>query len=383
MPAENFFFSYSRTDAPFVLKLAKDLRAAGLNIWLDQLDIKAGTHWDTAVENALQSSTGVIIVLSPASVASHNVMDEVSFAIEEGKHVIPLMYEACSPPLRLRRLQRIDFTKNYNEGYELLKQQLSGTEKVHETTPLQKKSADEYIPVVETKPVKENSETVQEKEAPALVEYDELFDKNTSKGFLQKNKYVLITAVLAVIIFTLFMIKGGDDKNGQAGNMNSKTNDSIQLSQLKDTPSNTPPSAPAYQQSSIAQNETAQKDESQNGTNPGSSDGETPALQKVEVEAEFPGGLSGWRRFLMANLRAETAANNGAPPGSYNVIVQFIVEKNGSLSNIQALSNFRYGLEDEALRVMRLSPNWIPATQNGRNVRAYRKQPIAFVVEAQ
>ena len=44
MPDEPIFFSYSRTDSEFVLKLAKDLRKAGANIWLDQLDIKAGSH---------------------------------------------------------------------------------------------------------------------------------------------------------------------------------------------------------------------------------------------------------------------------------------------------------------------------------------------------
>ena len=65
MPNTPIFFSYSRSDSEFVLKLAKDLRNAGANIWLDQLDIKAGSHWDSSIETALNTATHLIIVLSP------------------------------------------------------------------------------------------------------------------------------------------------------------------------------------------------------------------------------------------------------------------------------------------------------------------------------
>ena len=120
MTKETTFFSYSRSDSEFVLKLAKDLRDAGAELWLDQLDIKAGSHWDASIEAALNSASRLIVILSPASVGSNNVMDEVSFALESGKSVIPVLISACKSPFRLRRLQRIDFTGDYQTGLNQL-----------------------------------------------------------------------------------------------------------------------------------------------------------------------------------------------------------------------------------------------------------------------
>jgi hypothetical protein len=83
------FFSYSREDSHFALRLAGDLKEAGARVWLDQLDIAPGQRWDRAVEDALANCGSMLVILSPASVDSTNVMDEVSFALEEKKTVIP------------------------------------------------------------------------------------------------------------------------------------------------------------------------------------------------------------------------------------------------------------------------------------------------------
>jgi hypothetical protein len=90
-----YFLSYARVDSPFVLQLAKELREVGINLWLDQLDILGGQRWDDAVEAALQTCQGIIAVLSPEALKSHNVMDEVSYALEEGKKVIPIFLRSC------------------------------------------------------------------------------------------------------------------------------------------------------------------------------------------------------------------------------------------------------------------------------------------------
>ena len=107
------FVSYSRADSEFALKLASDLRANGASIWLDQLDIAAGARWDSAIEDALRRSARVIVLLSPKAVASQNVLDEVSFALDEGKTIVPVLVETCTVPMRLRRLQYVDFTPGY------------------------------------------------------------------------------------------------------------------------------------------------------------------------------------------------------------------------------------------------------------------------------
>lgn len=114
------FFSYAREDSDFVLKLANDLRIADAKLWLDQLDIRGGERWDRAVETALERCGGMIIVLSPDSVDSPNVLDEVSYALEEQKLVIPLLYRECKIPFRLRRLQFIDFTADFDKGFSHL-----------------------------------------------------------------------------------------------------------------------------------------------------------------------------------------------------------------------------------------------------------------------
>jgi periplasmic protein TonB len=101
---------------------------------------------------------------------------------------------------------------------------------------------------------------------------------------------------------------------------------------------------------------------------------------KVEVEASFKGGEAAWRKYLERNLNASAPVDNGANPGSYTVVVQFIVDKEGNISDVKALSNHGYGMEDEAVRVIKRGPKWEPAIQNGRQVKAYRKQPITFVV---
>jgi TIR domain-containing protein/BON domain-containing protein/ricin-type beta-trefoil lectin protein len=115
-PTPTTFFSYSRTDSEFVLRLATDLRNAGAKVWLDQLDIGAGQLWDSAIEAALRASPRQVVVLSPEAVNSQNVMDEVSYALEEHKQVIPVFYRDCQMPFRLRRVQHIDFRTDYDHG---------------------------------------------------------------------------------------------------------------------------------------------------------------------------------------------------------------------------------------------------------------------------
>ncbi len=63
------------------------------------------------------------------------------------------------------------------------------------------------------------------------------------------------------------------------------------------------------------------------------------------------------------------------------VVVQFVVEKDGSLSNIKAIREVAGGCSKEALRVIKMMPNWIPGRMNGRSVRVQFVLPIKFVIE--
>jgi hypothetical protein len=100
-----------------------------------------------------------------------------------------------------------------------------------------------------------------------------------------------------------------------------------------------------------------------------------------EQDAEFVGGQKGWTRFLERNLNPSVPVDKRAPVGTYTVVAQFIVEKDGSINNIKALTHNGFGMEEEVVRMLIKSPKWVPAQQFGKKVRAYRRQPVTFVVQ--
>ena len=98
---------------------------------------------------------------------------------------------------------------------------------------------------------------------------------------------------------------------------------------------------------------------------------------KVEIESQYPGGPAAWLRYLNKNFHYPDEAINNEIQGT--VIVQFIVDKDGNVSDVQAISGPEGGgLRQEAIRVIKQSGRWIPAIQNGRNVKSYKKQPVQF-----
>jgi hypothetical protein len=114
------FISYARVDSEFAEKLVTDLRSAGVDLWFDQHDILPGDRWDSAVETALMTSPWLMVVLTPESVASQNVMDEVAEALKLGKRIVPVLHRQCDIPFRIGRLQYVDFTGSYERGIKQL-----------------------------------------------------------------------------------------------------------------------------------------------------------------------------------------------------------------------------------------------------------------------
>ncbi len=104
-------------------------------------------------------------------------------------------------------------------------------------------------------------------------------------------------------------------------------------------------------------------------------------FSKIEVEASYPGGSNGWFSFLSENLNSNVPGDKGCPPGKYQVVVRFIVDKEGVIDSIIPETHYGYGMEEELIRVLKLSAKWNPATQNGRLVKSYKRQPLTFVVE--
>jgi CRP-like cAMP-binding protein len=122
------FTSYAREDQVLVKRLVKDLKnqlgGHQINIWLDQIDIMPGKDWDSAVEEALSTSTAMILIISDKSVKSRSVKDEWNYCLEEGKTIIPILIDPnCKIPFRLRTYHYIDFTQHegadqYTEGLD-------------------------------------------------------------------------------------------------------------------------------------------------------------------------------------------------------------------------------------------------------------------------
>jgi len=121
------FISYSRTDADFVLRLCQDLRAAGISIWLDKLDIRPGEDWDDSVARGLADCGRMVVVLSPTAVASDNVLDEVGYALSKKTPLIPILLQDCEVPYRLNRIQYIDFRHSYDDGFKELSLAMQGS----------------------------------------------------------------------------------------------------------------------------------------------------------------------------------------------------------------------------------------------------------------
>jgi hypothetical protein len=110
------FISYSHSDTDFAGKLTKGLEQAGYEVWFDHTDIQTGTRWDDEIVKGLASCEVFIVLLSNKSTASQNVKDEIGYALDHNKQILPILLETCEVPFRLSRVQYVDFTTlKFNE----------------------------------------------------------------------------------------------------------------------------------------------------------------------------------------------------------------------------------------------------------------------------
>ena len=101
-----------------------------------------------------------------------------------------------------------------------------------------------------------------------------------------------------------------------------------------------------------------------------------PVFLAVENQPEFPGGEEALVRFIAMNVKYPPLARENRIEGK--VYVSFIVEKDGSVSNIKVLKGVGGSCDEEAKRVVSLFPNFIPGKQNGKLVRVQYFVPINF-----
>lgn len=105
-------------------------------------------------------------------------------------------------------------------------------------------------------------------------------------------------------------------------------------------------------------------------------DNNATGLLPGEKEADFKGGVKEWINYLQKNLEFPDRALSLNKDGK--VMIQFTVNTDGSLFDFIILQSKEYSLDKEAMRLLKVSPKWVPAVQAGHPVKAYRRQPITF-----
>jgi TonB family protein len=99
---------------------------------------------------------------------------------------------------------------------------------------------------------------------------------------------------------------------------------------------------------------------------------DTDVYYAIDQAPEFPGGLSQMYLFIKQNIQIE----NWGKPG--NVVLTFVVEKDGRLTNISVTKSLAPRYDAEAIRIIKLSPNWHPGKLKSRPVRAKYTLPVRF-----
>ncbi|GAA4310894.1 energy transducer TonB [Mucilaginibacter gynuensis] len=113
------------------------------------------------------------------------------------------------------------------------------------------------------------------------------------------------------------------------------------------------------------------------GTIPGEGTSSEPVgLNGLDVMPEPVGGAKAWQKYLQNNLRYTSMAEDQGIGGK--VLLSFVIEKDGKLSSIKVERGVGYGLDEEALRVLKNAAAWKPGMQNGRPVRVRYLIPINF-----
>jgi protein TonB len=93
----------------------------------------------------------------------------------------------------------------------------------------------------------------------------------------------------------------------------------------------------------------------------------------IDVKPDFPGGIQEFYKFIGKNYKTPNVKNLKG-----KVFVMFVIEKDGSLTDIKVLRDIGHGTGEEAVRVLKECPKWLPGEQNGKKVRVLYSLPISI-----
>lgn len=110
----------------------------------------------------------------------------------------------------------------------------------------------------------------------------------------------------------------------------------------------------------------------------GKSSDEDIVFTKTEINAVYASGEAAWKTYLMKNLSTSVPEQEGWKAGNYTVIVQFVVMKDGSITNVTTTNYLGTKTAQYCIDLIKKGGLWKPAMQNGKPVNAYWKQPLTF-----
>lgn len=214
MSAETIFVSYSSNDRPFALGLVKELKKLGANVWIDQLGIGLGENWDNAIEEALENSETFMLILSPTSVESPNVQDEVSIAINTQKKMVPILIKECKLPMRWQRRQYADLTNNPDKAINDILSFLGLQEKANSSLKkilslIGVSEAQEKV-IQKIKEESSGKEIEQEVDARDLLVSDSEIDRAITmhkKGVKKNWQMIVIVGLISLALLCVLLFK--------------------------------------------------------------------------------------------------------------------------------------------------------------------------------
>ena len=106
---------------------------------------------------------------------------------------------------------------------------------------------------------------------------------------------------------------------------------------------------------------------------------ETKVFDVVEQMPSFPGGPTALMTYLSQNTKYPVVAQENGVQG--RVVVSFVVERDGSITDVRVVRSVDPSLDKEATRVVKSMPNWIPGKQNGSTVRVKYNVPVSFKLQ--
>lgn len=109
---------------------------------------------------------------------------------------------------------------------------------------------------------------------------------------------------------------------------------------------------------------------------------ENKVFEKIEVNAHTD--QKTWAEHISKKTQLPDSAIKDIPAGTYKVNIQFIIDVHGNMGQIKAMNDPGFGLAERAINaISSYKGGWKPANQCGRNVKAYRKEQVVFIVPAQ